>query len=382
MTQKQKKLTVRYRPLQTSCNIEVVGSVPAKQVYQADLKEYTPDYSITPLTLYPRCNATDPDAVNKVGVVNASLTNMKWYEVVGGVKTLITSTTTGYAIVADGTSKGQITVSKNVSTLQPVTLEFYAEYIDTRTGMVYIYQMSQLIMAIDGTAAVPSLLVDCATTEIWNPVRQKTTERTISYKVVAATDDVTDRCNFFLYRLIDDTGALEEITDGNGDNDWEYVSKTDTSYTLDLNYIGDEMTFVIKATYDPDGAPSTNPDDAVMEWRGKFVRRIPKLWCDWEGVPNEVANGTSVIYPKPIVTDSIGNIDLPEEMFRFFWYTSMNNGSSWTKVADIKAPSIPFTDGMMLKLEVEDRGAYCVVTDADGNVVCVDGTPVIVRKNG
>ena len=156
----------------------------------------------------------------------------------------------------------------------------------------------------------------------------------------------------------------------------------DNTYTFDLNYIGDEMTYVVKATYDPNGAPSTNPDDAVMEWRGKFIRRIPKLWCDWEGVPNEVANGTSVIYPKPIVTDSIGNIDLPEEMFRFFWYTSMNNGSSWTKVADIKAPAIPFTDGMMLKLEVEDRGAYCVVSDADGNVVCVNGVPVVVRKNG
>ena len=69
-------------------------------------------------------------------------------------------------------------------------------------------------------------------------------------------------------------------------------------------------------------------------------------------------------------------------MFRFFWYKSTNNGTSWTKVADIKAPAIPMTDGMILKLEVEDRGPYCYVVDSDGNVVCSGGVPVVVRKNG
>ena len=87
----QKKIEVNYRPLQTSGGIEVVGSVPDVQVYQADKAEYTPDYTLTPLTLFPRCNATDPDAVVKVGAVNASLTNMKWYERLNGVRTLITS---------------------------------------------------------------------------------------------------------------------------------------------------------------------------------------------------------------------------------------------------------------------------------------------------
>lgn len=46
----QKKIEVNYRPLQTSGGIEVVGSVPDVQVYQADKAEYTPDYTLTPLT--------------------------------------------------------------------------------------------------------------------------------------------------------------------------------------------------------------------------------------------------------------------------------------------------------------------------------------------
>lgn len=378
---KQRKIEINYRPLQTSCDIEVVGSVPSKQVYQADFKEYTPDYTLTPLTLFPRCNATDPDAVNKIGLVNSKLTNMRWYERYGSTQTLIDSTNTDYSIVESGTNKGQITVKKNVETINPLTLEFVAEYVDARTGQVYVFQMTKLITSLDGTAAIPVLLLDAADTELWNPVRQKTVQRSFSWKALAGDTDVSDKCNFFLYRLLD-TGALEQITDGSGDNDWEFVSLAGNTYTFDLNYIGEEMTFIVKATYDGDGNPSTDPNDAFLVKSAKFVRYIPKLWCDWQGVPNEVDNGTTVIYPKPIVTDSIGNIDLPEEMFRFFWYKSTNNGTSWTKVADIKAPAIPMTDGMILKLEVEDRGPYCYVVDSDGNVVCSGGVPVVVRKNG
>mgnify|MGYP000435303455 CR=1 FL=1 len=49
----QKKIEVNYRPLQTSGGIEVVGSVPDVQVYQADKAEYTPDYTLTPPDAVP-----------------------------------------------------------------------------------------------------------------------------------------------------------------------------------------------------------------------------------------------------------------------------------------------------------------------------------------
>ena len=107
----QKKIEVNYRPLQTSGGIEVVGSVPDVQVYQADKAEYTPDYTLTPDAV-PRCNATDPDAVVKVGAVNASLTNMKWYERLNGVRTLITSANKSYVITETGAEKGKIQVKR------------------------------------------------------------------------------------------------------------------------------------------------------------------------------------------------------------------------------------------------------------------------------
>ena len=111
MATKQRKIEINYRLLQTSCNIEVVGSVPDMQVYQADKAEYTPDYTLTPLVLFPRCNATDPEAVTKIGAVNSRLTNMKWYERLNGVRTLITSANKSYVITETGAEKGKIQVT-------------------------------------------------------------------------------------------------------------------------------------------------------------------------------------------------------------------------------------------------------------------------------
>lgn len=55
----------------------------------------------------------------------------------------------------------------------------------------------------------------------------------------------TDKCRLFYYRKLD-TGALEQITDGNGDNDWEFVSLTKNVLTIDRDYIGHEQTYVVK----------------------------------------------------------------------------------------------------------------------------------------
>lgn len=383
MTRKSRKISINYRLLQTSCDIEVVGSVPSKQVYQADYDVYTPDYTLTPLTLFPRCNATDPQAVKKIGVVNALLTNMSWYERYGDTKTLIESTNTDYTIVYSGNAKGQITVRKNVMTTHPLTLEFEAEYVDARTGQVFSFSMSHLVSCTDGTAALPVITIDSPSTREWNPVREPESLQTIKARVMVGNEDVTEtgKCRIFFYRKNTETGALTEITDGNGVNDWEFVSKTKSAYTLDRNYIGDEITIICRCSYSAEGNPAESPDASSPEASTVIRRRIPRLECDWAGVPNNVADGTAVIRPIAIVKDSMGVIDLPEEMFRFYWNVKKKGTTSYTRVADIKNPIIPFSDGMMLELEVEDRGAYCLVMSG-GKVVCSDGKPVFVRKNG
>lgn len=379
---KSKRININYKPLQTSCDIEVVGSVPGKQIYQADLGEWTPDYTLTPLTLFPRCNATDPQAVKKIGVVNASLTNMVWYERVDGVRRLIESTNAEYSIVYEGSNKGQIQVRKNVQPLHPVTLEFEAEYADARTGQVFKFRMSCLVSCTDGTAALPVLTIDSPSTYDWNPVREKTSQQTVTARVTVGGEDVTltDKCRLFWYVKDTVTGTLTQLT-GTGEEEWQSVSLTKHQYTLDRDFMGDEMVIVVKCTYDADGHPAAAPDVWDEVATTVIRRRIPKLECDWCGVPSGVADGTAYLYPEPIVTDSKGVIDVPEEMFRFYWNVKKPTDAGFTRVADCKNPRIPFTDGMLLELEVADRGAYVLLTQ-DGALVTKDGVPVYVRKNG
>ena len=379
---KQKKIQVNYRPLQTSGKIEVVGSVPSVQVYQADKGEYTPDYTLTPLTLFPRCNATDPSALTLPGTVNEKLTNMNWYETVNGTRKLIGSTNKEYEITATGSDKGTIKVKKNIAPTAPVTLDFYAEYNDsTRTGQTFIYRYTYLIRTIDGTEATPVLMIDCPAGRDWNPLRDQS-QQTITAKMIVADVDVTTsgKCKFFFYRVLD-TGALEAITSTTGDNDWEVVSVSANQLTVDMNYIGHEQSYVVKASYDAGGRPASQPDDNIAYKSTTLRRRIPALDVDYSGVPGEVPGGTTAIYPEAVIRDTLGTVPTPEDVLECSWLTKVGAGSYALKAQGMSA-EIPYQDGMMLEMQVTDRGPWAAVVDSSGKYVTDStGRPLVARKS-
>lgn len=381
MVTKKKKIKVNYRLLQTSGGIEVVGSVPDTQVYQGDKKEHTPDYTLTPLTLFPRCNATDPSAVTTPGRVNAKLTNMKWHEVIGGVRTLITSTNNNYVITESGEDKGLILVRRNSVTSQPVTLEFYAEYLDPRTGQMFVYRFTRLVRSVDGTDAIPVLMIDSPSAFDWNPCRSPS-QHVITAKLMVGEQDVTnqEKCRIFFYRVLS-SGAHELINDGNGDNDFEIKAVTKNSLTIDLDMIGHEQTYVVKAAYSQEGEPGNVPDNGIAEVSTAIRRRMPHIDVDWEGVPSGVSDGTKVVFPRPVIRDNIGVLTSPQSLFNCKWLAKYPGESTYNQVATGYAPKIAFRDGMMLALSVEDRGPWCAVMSGDSYVFAGDSL-VVARENG
>lgn len=378
---KQRKIEVDYLFLQTSGEIEVVGSVPSVQVYQADKGEYTPDYTLTPLTLFPRCNATDPSALTVPGTVNSKLTNMQWYETIGGTRKLIESTNADYEITTDGTNKGQLKVKKNVSTTQALTLDFYAEYVDTRSGQTYVFRYTYLVRSVDGTEASPVLMIDCPAGRDWNPLRDQS-QQTITAKMIVADVDVTTsgKCKFFFYRVLD-TGALQAITSTTGDNDWEVVSVSANQLTVDMDYIGNEQSYVVKASYDAGGSPASQPNDSIAYKSTTLRRRIPALDVDYSGVPGEVPGGTTAIYPSAVIRDTLGTLPTPEAVLECSWLTKVGAGSYALKAQGMSV-EIPYQDGMMLEMQVADRGPWAAVVDSSGKYVTdSQGRPLVARKS-
>lgn len=149
---KTKKIKIKFKPLYVSMGIVVVGSISPSQSYSADTGEYDADYTLTPLVLQPMCGVVDQDEVITDGHVNPSLANMRWTEIIDGNSKVIESSNAHYEIANTGADKGRIKVKKNASILHPITLLFYAEYVDVRTNQVIIYKDSQLIDCINATS--------------------------------------------------------------------------------------------------------------------------------------------------------------------------------------------------------------------------------------
>lgn len=363
-------MDVNYTPLKTSGGIEVIGSVPERQTYSANTNEYTPDYSLTPLVLFPRCNATDPDSYIKSGSVNASLTNMKWYEIIGTQRTLIGSDNVGYEITTEGDQKGQIKVKRNSSVATPLSLEFYAEYADTRTNQILVFRFSKVIPVSDVTVPVPVFNIDSPATVIWNPLRNPLSRKITALVFLEGNEISSDKqkCKFFWYRKTD-SGGLEAITDGNGDNDWEIEAIDHNTLTINQDYIGEEQTYVCKLGYSANSVPE-QPNDDIPEVTTTIRRRIPEVEVDWKGAPTYVAGGTEKLKLEAFVTDGMGVVPDPEEWFRFVWNVKSPYSQSYSKQAEGIKPTITFIPGMMLELEVQDRGPQAIlIDDTDGSVL-------------
>lgn len=381
LTTQQKRFDIHFAPLCISASLEVVGSVPRRQTWSADTGEFIPDYTLTPLVFMPRCTATDPDGTTAAQVVNTSLTNMKWYERQGTQRTLIETDNADYEIAQEGEMKGQIKVKRNSSVVNPLTLEFTAEYADPRgSGQVYVFRLSTVIPVSDATVPAPVLLIDSPATVVWNPLRQSS-GRTFTARVLAGDTDVTASATIAWYRILEDTGAEELIT-GDGENDWEVVSVDGPQLTIDMDYIGDGMTYVCRATYTPQGGGAAVEAEAATT---TVIRRIPKVEADWEGTPTAVPGGTTAISPRPIVRDTMGILadSVVAEWLRILWLTKAKGASTFTQAAEGASPTIPFTDGMTLRLDVEDRGPMAVIVDDDGSYITdEDGSFLFQRENG
>lgn len=205
---------------------------------------------------------------------------------------MIGSDNVGYEITTEGDQKGQIKVKRNSSVATPLSLEFYAEYADTRTNQILVFRFSKVIPVSDVTVPVPVFKIDSPATVIWNPLRNPLSRKITALVFLEGNEISSDKqkCKFFWYRKTD-SGSLEAITDGNGDNDWEVEAIDHNTLTINQDYIGEEQTYVCKLGYSADGVPE-QPNDDIPEVTTTIRRRIPEVEVDWKGAPTYVAGGT------------------------------------------------------------------------------------------
>ena len=172
---KTRRFDFNWKPLQLQISFSVDGSVPDKQNYSTDTQEYTPDYTLTPLIIQPIVSVIDKDEVIGAERINHALTNIRWYENINGTQTLIGTGNSNYEITTSGGSAGRIKVKRNAEPKVPITLVFYAEYVDSRTGQVMIIQGSYLISCGSASDQV-RVELDAADQTIFNPLADPQTQ--------------------------------------------------------------------------------------------------------------------------------------------------------------------------------------------------------------
>lgn len=383
---KTKRFDFNWKPLQLQISFAVDGSVPGQQNYNADTQEYTPDYTLTPFILQPVISILDKDEVLAAGSINHALTNVRWYEIINGTKTLIASDNANYEITTSGGNAGRIKVKKNAEPKVPITLVFYAEYIDNRNGQVMVIQGSYLV-SCSSASDVVRVELDAAAQTIFNPLSDAQTQ------AVTATVWVGDRiCDASKYALV------WEVQDENGN--W-YTAGTDSVMDYDITVdgntatinrwlMGSEMHLRCRVKYSADGNPgSVTLTAASPQAEAVFVRRIPKYEFDITGVPYNVPAGILNVAPTAIVRTTKGDITDPEKELLPLWYIATNKASgslSYSLVAHGISPVIPTAKmdnnhGAVIGLDVVDRGYAGAFTDAaDGAVFCdADGSVLIIH---
>ena len=387
----KKKIRVKYAPLKVNCGIEVIGGVNTRQTVKNG--EYSPDYSLTPLVLDVRCTASKEGTSGSS--INASLTNMAWYKTENGSESLIVSGVGGFTIVQEGTNKGRLTMSRNGTAAAPITLRFHAEYVNVKSGEVYNFDDSILLQCVNESLANPLLKIDAPASVLWNPLKDTRSQKrlTITASLQQGENDITNdaKTAYFWYRAII-SGSTQNIVaiTGENDGDGDIVSVSGKTLVIDLECLGsiedgkkvDRVTYICMAGYDGKSKPSS-PSGNIAPKYCTVKRYLGELECDYGNVA-DVPEETPTISPKALVWDNDGMLTDAQINAELIcrWNTHGVSSTAFSEVAKGISPSITLAADTILKLELEDRGSYEYLADADGYVITdADGAVIIDRTN-
>ena len=386
---KTRRFDFDFRPLQINIGFAVDGSVPNKQNYDADTGTYTPDYTLTPLIIQPQVSCMDKDEFLAAGSINHQLANVKWYEIVGGVSTLIESTNTNYEVITSGGQAGRIKVKKNAQPKVPITLEFHAEFSDLRTGQLHTIVRTFAVTCGNSTMFAPQLILDAADQTIYNPLTDPDTQ-TVHASLRLGVNECATANRIFVWEIYRaDSGTWTEVgTDTTLDYDVT-VAADGASCTVNRNLMGTELYLRCRAKYDMGGNPSSVAlTDAAPCKIVAFIRRIPKFEFDIIGVPVNIPVGILAITPEASIWNAKGAIQNPERELLPLWYIATNKASgtlSYTQEAHGLKPTVPTKTmsasyGAVIGLDVKDVGPLCAFEDTDGVVFeDADGNVILIK---
>jgi hypothetical protein len=394
----RKRIRRDYEPLTVATTLRcLTPASPVGQVYNSVDKQYEPNRSLTPTTIFPDVRAGAKDGSWAHDSVNELLTSMAWK--VNGVDITSLSDWSGlYEITTSGEYKGAITIKRNIPSATRVALTFTAQFADTRLGInIVVVSEDILLTTTDRANDNYSISLDKENDIFYNPVRdelefynyneahgienKRTREeiiadgesyiRNIGIIAHRGTETVTDGYTLKMFRI--DGTTETEITAGDG---CELTSLTLTSLSLDLRIVK-KADYALKMYVE---------DELVSKVQISVDRIYPSIYC----VP---ANGADILpddkilFNTALVSTDQQKIESPAAIVRILWKVesyqktlTLNEGE--TTSIELANTGIGEKEGenwLDIYTEYELKGEYSVATDGDEVLTDENGNVLIFR---
>lgn len=387
-----------------SCSIEIVGNIINRQQYDGIEGSFSPDFTIRPCTMFPPCYLIDPDNPGETQNCNSQLGSFKWSEVTSsGIVVVATSENAsvkaGYEAVVEGINKGTLYIKQNSVLGKPRTMRFEASWTDPVCGYKYTFVANKALYLEDCTNARAEIMLDSPATVLWNPLKHPSTKKLTAKIVVGAKDKTADsKTRIWWYRILDN-GTKQLISSVDDAENYEITAMTKgangqiSSITIDCDMIGEGIGYELRACYIYSGSVPSSPREADARKVTYINRTIPPLTPQFVGDGFGLNSDTAFVTCRAIVSDNKEVIDpsVWNKIIRAKWQKvtygkSTNNGViTMTESVEVlgygETFQCPFEAKKSIRLTIEDRGAYELIVDENGNaLVDENGNYIISRE--
>lgn len=387
-----------------SCSIEIVGNIINRQQYDGIEGSFSPDFTIRPCTMFPPCYLIDADNPGETQNCNSQLDSFKWSEVTSsGIVVVATSENAsikaGYEAVVEGINKGTLYIKQNSVLGKPRTMRFEASWTDHVCGYKYTFVANKALYLEDCTNARAEIMLDSPPTVLWNPLKHSSVKKLTARIMVGAKDKTADAKTKIWWHRILDNGTKQLISSVDDAENYEITAMTKgangqiSSITIDCDMIGEGIGYEVRACYIYSGSVPSSPREADARKVTYINRTIPLLTPRFVGDGFGLNSDTSFVTCRAIVSDNKEVIDpsVWNKIIRAKWQKvtygkSTNNGvTTMTESVEVlgygETFQCPFEAKKSIRLTIEDRGAYELLVDENGNaLVDEDGKYIISRE--
>lgn len=387
-----------------SCSIEIVGNIINRQQYDGIEGSFSPDFTIRPCTMFPPCYLIDPDNPGETQNCNSQLDTFKWSEVTSsGIVVVATSENAsvkaGYEAAVEGINKGTLYIKQNSVLGKPRTMRFEANWTDSVCGYKYTFVANKALYLEDCTNARAEIMLDSPPTVLWNPLKHSSVKKLTARIMVGAKDKTADaKTKIWWYRILDN-GTKQLISSVDDAENYEITAMTKgangqiSSITIDCDMIGEGIGYEVRACYIYSGSVPSSPREADARKVTYINRTIPLLTPRFVGDGFGLNSDTAFVTCRAIVSDNKEVIDpsVWNKIIRAKWQKvtygkSTNNGvTTMTESVEVlgygETFQCPFEAKKSIRLTIEDRGAYELLVDENGNaLVDENGNYIISRE--